>query len=64
LDYNNNNKQVDTNVYTSGLYFLGLGHSFIKYPRMLQTIEFESSHDLVQAFSSDGLPVSLGLRQV
>jgi regulator of protease activity HflC (stomatin/prohibitin superfamily) len=61
LDYNNNNKQVDTKVYTSGLYFLGLGHSFIKYPRMLQTIEFESSDKFVQAFSSDGLPVSLGL---
>jgi hypothetical protein len=31
---------------------------------MLQTIEFESSDKFVQAFSSDGLPVSLGLRQV
>jgi regulator of protease activity HflC (stomatin/prohibitin superfamily) len=61
LDYNNNNKQVSSRVYDQpGIYLLGLGHSFIRFPKMLQTISFEKDRQAT-CFSSDGLPVVLGL---
>jgi len=60
LDYNHNTKHVDTVVYTSGLYMLGLGHTFIKFPTTLQTVDYEGDSQ-VTCFTSDGLPVTLSL---
>ena len=40
LDYNAITLTVDNKTFSqAGLYFLGLGHSFIKFPRTIQTIE-------------------------
>jgi len=63
LDYNAITMTVDNKTFSeAGLYFLGLGHSFIKYPRVVQTIEFNSAnHDLLHTRTSDGLPLTLGL---
>lgn len=63
LDYNAITMTVDNTTYTqAGLYFLGLGHSFIKFPRVVQTIEFIPSHrDLLHTRTSDGLPLTLGV---
>jgi hypothetical protein len=60
LDYNHNTKHVDSKLYQNGLYMLGLGHSFIKFPTTLQTMDFEGSSQ-VTCFTSDGLPVTLSL---
>jgi len=60
LDYNHNQYQVSKQVYNSGLYMLGLGHSFIKFPTTLQTVDFEGGSQIT-CFTSDGLPVQLSL---
>jgi len=59
LDYSRFIQRVNPQVYKSGLYFLGLGHTFLKFPRMVQTLEFTT--DEIESFTSDGLPVILGL---
>lgn len=50
-------------TYTSGIHILGIGHSFIKYPRTIQTVEFSNSRDADRAQivsrTSDGLEVLL-----
>ena len=63
LDYNAITLTVDNKTYDSaGLYFLGLGHSFIKFPRTIQTIEFNAAHDdLLHTRTLDGLPLTLGV---
>ena len=63
LDYNAITLTVDNRTYDSaGLYFLGLGHSFIKFPRTIQTIEFNAAHDdLLHTRTLDGLPLTLGV---
>jgi len=63
LNYNAISLQIEDKVYDSaGLYFLGVGHSFIKYPRVVQTIEFiAEENDRLQTRTSDGLPVSLSV---
>jgi len=33
-------EQIEDHVYTSGRYYLGLGHSFLKFPRTVQSIVF------------------------
>ena len=47
----------------NGLYFLGIGHSFIKFPKNVQTIEFSkerlSSRPAISSRTSDGLEVVL-----
>ena len=40
LDYSWVSKNVDKKIYENGLHFLGIGHSFIRFPKMVQTIEF------------------------
>jgi len=60
LDYNHNTKHVTSQIYSNGLYMLGLGHSFIKFPTTLQTIDFEGGSE-ISCFTSDGLPVELSL---
>jgi regulator of protease activity HflC (stomatin/prohibitin superfamily) len=63
LDYNAITMSVDNKTFSmAGLYFLGLGHSFIKFPRVIQTIEFnQQRHDLLHTRTSDGLPLTLGV---
>eukprot|EP00966_Prymnesium_polylepis_P095386 2209496-Prymnesium_polylepis.1 len=47
---------------TAGLYFLGFGHWFIRFPRVIQTIEFNAYRgSLLHTRTSDGLPLTLGL---
>jgi hypothetical protein len=50
-------------VKENGLYFLGIGHSFIKFPKNVQTIEFSlektGNRRPVESRTSDGLEVIL-----
>jgi len=61
LDYSWVSKNVDKKVYENGLHFLGIGHSFIRYPKMIQTIEFSKERSAnegpVQSRTADGLEV-------
>lgn len=63
LDYSAITKNVDKELYTSGIHFLGVGHSFIKYPTTVQTYEFSKSPGSdapnVRSRTKDGLEVEL-----
>jgi len=64
LDLNSVTKTVDeSKVFTSGRYFLGLGHSFLEFPRELQIIDFSSDPDsggpVLRAGTADGQAVTL-----
>jgi len=64
LDTNTITKTVDTtNIYFSGRYFLGLGHSFIIYPRNFSIIDFspdpENGGDPLNAGTSDGQTITV-----
>lgn len=63
LDYNSITLHVAEDVYVkAGLFFLGPGHWFIKYPSTMQTIEFVAEeNDRLQTRTADGLPVSLSV---
>jgi len=63
LNYNSISLHIEDKVYdTAGLYFLGVGHYFIKYPRTIQTIEFSADDNArLQTRTSDGLPVKLSI---
>jgi len=63
LNYNAITHVIEDKVYsTAGLYFLGVGHYFIKYPRVIQTIEFVAEDmGRLETRTSDGLPVSLSV---
>ena len=63
LNYNSISLQIEDTVYqNAGLYFLGVGHYFIKYPRVIQSIEFSADeNDRLQTRTSDGLPVQLSI---
>ena len=56
-------RQIDRVTYTSGIHIIGIGHSFIKYPRTIQTVEFSNSKDAdrrqIVSRTSDGLEVLL-----
>ena len=57
------NKIVDEKVREGGLYFIGLGHSFITFPRQAVTIDFANDPTAknlpLATRTSDGLPVTL-----
>lgn len=61
LDYSWISKNVDKTVYENGLHFLGIGHSFIRFPKMVQTLEFSkesaANRGPIQSRTSDGLEV-------
>jgi len=63
LNYNSIGEQIEAEVYEkAGLYFLGVGHSFIRYPKTIQTMEFVAEeNDRLQTRTSDGLPVKLSI---
>eukprot|EP00308_Calcidiscus_leptoporus_P024968 CAMPEP_0119375942 /NCGR_PEP_ID=MMETSP1334-20130426/37572_1 /TAXON_ID=127549 /ORGANISM="Calcidiscus leptoporus, Strain RCC1130" /LENGTH=337 /DNA_ID=CAMNT_0007394373 /DNA_START=198 /DNA_END=1212 /DNA_ORIENTATION=+ len=48
--------------HTAGLWFLGFGHKFIKYPRVVQTLEFTPGRrGRLHTRTADGLPLTLGV---
>jgi hypothetical protein len=56
LDYNGNTKMIDeTKAYTEGRVLLGLGHSFIIFPRVIQTLTLSR----LPSRTKDGLSVIL-----
>ena len=63
LNYSGITKSVDRDLFTSGIHFLGVGHSFIKYPTTVQTFEFSKSSQSdaknVRSRTKDGLEVEL-----
>ncbi|KAL1512042.1 hypothetical protein AB1Y20_005316 [Prymnesium parvum] len=63
LNFNAITMSLDNMTYSlAGLYFLGFGHWFIRFPRVIQTIEFNNFRGtLLHTRTSDGLPLTLGL---
>lgn len=63
LDYSGITKTIDKMMYTSGIHVLGVGHSFIKYPTTVLTLEFSKSKGsdapAVRSRTKDGLEVEL-----
>ncbi len=63
LNYSWISKYISPSVKENGLYFIGIGHSFIKFPKTVQTIEFSKSKTAnqgpIQSRTSDGLEVTL-----
>lgn len=63
IDYSWLSQTVSPQTMANGLYFLGIGHSFIKFPRTVQTIEFSNDRNAnrqaLQSRTSDGLEVVL-----
>lgn len=61
LDYNSVAKTIDqSQLYGNGRHFLGVGHSFIVYPKEQRTISFPSDRfGILTARTSDGLSVDL-----
>lgn len=64
LNFNAITMSLENATYSqAGLYFLGFGHWFIRYPRTIQTIEFMATgeNQLLHTRTADGLPLTLGL---
>ena len=64
LNFNAITMSLENTTYeTAGLYFLGFGHWFIRFPRTIQTIEFMATgeNQLLHTRTADGLPLTLGL---
>lgn len=63
LNYNSISLQIEKDAYQeAGLFMLGVGHYFIKYPRTIQMIEFSADDNgRLQTRTSDGLPVKLSI---
>lgn len=63
LDYSWLSKTISPHVMENGLYFIGIGHSFIKFPRNVQTVEFSKERNAnrpaIESRTSDGLEVTL-----
>jgi len=64
LDYSWISMDVKNQTYQNGLHYLGIGHSFIKYPKMVQLIEFTKTKDnnsngVLKSRTKDGLEVEL-----
>jgi len=64
LNFNAITMSLENETYSvAGLYFLGFGHWFIRFPRVIQTIEFMATgeNSLLHTRTADGLPLTLGL---
>ena len=63
LDYSWLSKTISPMVKYNGLYFIGIGHSFIRFPRNVQTIEFSKDRNAnrpaIESRTLDGLEVTL-----
>jgi len=62
LDYSHNSLTIDTStLYQGGVTFLGVGHSFITFPKTLQSIELDNDQ-AVPCRSRDGLNIVLSVK--
>jgi len=62
LDYNGITLSIAREPYDAGLHFIGLGHSFIRFPNTYQNLAFTNTdNDLLHTRTSDGLPLTLGV---
>jgi hypothetical protein len=56
-------KKVEDTFYEPGLYFIGLGHNFVTFPRNVITLDFSSERNAdwtaLKSRTSDGLEVTL-----
>ena len=63
LDYSWISQTVDKKTYENGLHYLGIGHSFIKFPKQVQLIEFSKNRGAngkpLQSRTKDGLEVNI-----
>ena len=63
LNYSWISKTISPEVKENGLYFIGIGHSFIKFPKTVQIIEFSeektANRGPIESRTSDGLEVTL-----
>jgi hypothetical protein len=61
LDYNTFFERIDTQVYmTPGLHFLGLPHRFIRFEKVVQTVQYtDEENDILHTRTADGLPVTV-----
>jgi len=63
LDYSWLSKTISPTALGNGLYFIGIGHSFIRFPRNVQTVEFSkdanANRPAIESRTSDGLEVTL-----
>jgi len=64
LDYSHNSLTIDTStLYQGGVQFIGVGHSFITFPKTLQTIELDDTNgQSITCRSSDGLNIILDVK--
>jgi len=64
LDYSHNSLTIDTStLYQGGVQFIGVGHSFITFPKTLQTIELDDTNgQSITCRSSDGLNIVLDVK--
>lgn len=59
IDYSANSLTIDTSkLYSNGLHFIGVGHSFIKYPKRQLEISMTGRRGVI-ARTNDGLVVTL-----
>jgi len=64
LEYNANTLKLYSELYTGGRYFLGVGHSFVKFPTTMQTIKFsggDSDFGAIMGRTKDGLAVEMSI---
>lgn len=62
LDYSANSLTVNTDkLYSNGIYFIGVGHSFIKYPKRQLELNMERGRSIVSR-SNDGLQVTISTK--
>jgi hypothetical protein len=65
LDYSANSLTISSNngeLYTAGRTFLGVGHSFLKFPKAVLEIDMRSPSEAIQARTRDGLKITLMTR--
>lgn len=63
LDYSANSLTLDTSkLFGAGPHFLGVGHSFIVYPKSVQEIDMRSDKDMIIGRTKDGLVIKLQTR--
>ena len=62
LDYSGITKTIDDQPYASGYHFIGFGHSFIKFPSTVQSMEFSTERTAnrppLVSRTEDGLQIS------
>jgi regulator of protease activity HflC (stomatin/prohibitin superfamily) len=62
LDYSQNTLTIDfSSPYTGGIHWLGVGHRFIKFPTLLQELDF-SGANTINARTLDGISTILTVR--